>query len=151
MFSPHRWPVVHGTRYETIVGRLLRGGALQQVVLYGKPLLHHAASRGHLAVVDTLISIYPHPETWHMFLMGCAAPSTLTTYLAAPSSRPRIHLPRIYVDRVMNLIWSFLHKPRYVADLNEVDSSGRTALHLADNAGHVGVSALLRENGASLG
>jgi ankyrin repeat protein len=91
-----------------------------------------------------------------MFLMGCAAPSTLTAYLAAPSSRPRIHLPRIhlpriYVDRVMNLIWSFLYKPRYVADLNEADSSGRTALQVADNAGHVGVSVLLRKNGASLG
>ena len=133
------------------MGRLLRGGALQRVVVYGKPLLHHATSRGHLAVVDTLISIYPHPESWHMFLMGCAAPSTLTAYLAAPSSRPRIHLPRIYVDQVMHLIWSFLHKPRYVADLNEVDSSGWTALQVADDAGHVGVSALLRENGASLG
>jgi ankyrin repeat protein len=132
------------------VGRLLRGGALQQVVVYGKPLLHHAASRGHLAVVDTLISIYPDPETWHMFLMGCAAPSTLTAYLAAPSSRPHIHLPRIYVDQVMHLIWSFLHKPRYVADLDEVDSSGWTALQLSDREGHGRVSWLLCKNGACL-
>ena len=84
-----------------------------------------------------------------MFLMGCTAPSTLTAYLAPPADRPRIYLPRIYVDGVMNLIWSFLRKPRYVADLNEVNSTGRTALQVADGAGHVGVSALLRENGAA--
>ena len=83
-----------------------------------------------------------------MFLMGCAAPSTLTAYLSPPADRARIHLPRIYIDRVMCLIFSFLQKPRYVADLNEVDSDGHTALQLADEAGHIDVSTLLRENGA---
>ena len=99
--------------------------------------------------MDTLVSIHPDPPTWQIFLMGCAASSTLTAYLAATADRPRIHLPRIYIDRVMSLIWSFLRKPRYVADLNQVDSTGCTALQLADSAGHVAVSALLRENGAA--
>ena len=84
-----------------------------------------------------------------MFLMGCAAPSTLTAYLFPPADRARIHLPRIYIDRVMCLIWSFLRKPRYVVDLNEVGFDGRTALQAADDAGHIAVSVLLRENGAT--
>ena len=99
--------------------------------------------------MDTLVNIYPDPPTWHIFLMGCAAPSMLTAYLAAPTDHPRIHLPRIYIDRVIGLIWLFLRKPRYVVDLNQVDSTGCTALQLADSAGHVAVSVLLRENGAA--
>lgn len=125
----------------TAAGMLLRAGALHPAgsVL----LLHRAARRGHLAVVDTLVSIYPDPPTWHMFLMGCAAPSTLTVYLAAPTDRPRIQLPRIYIDGVIRLIWSFLRKPRYVADLNQVDETGYTARELAKRAGHVHVSNFL--------
>ena len=35
------------------------------------------------------------------------------------------------------------------ANDHKVDSCGRTALQVADGEGHVGVSALLRENGAA--
>ena len=121
-----------------------------------RPLLHQAASQGNLTVVDTLISIYPRPGTWYMFLMGCGAPSTLAAYRTARADRPRTrsiesrhHLPRIYIEGVIRLIWLFLRKPRYVADLNQLDFVGDTALQLAVDWKHHAVAALLRENGAT--
>ena len=68
----------------TDAGMLLRARALQPA---GPVLLHRAASRAHLTVVDTLVSIHPDPPTWHIFLVGC-----------------RIYMPRIYIDRAMRLI-----------------------------------------------
>ena len=115
----------------------------------GQTPLHRAAQEGHLAVVDVVTSIYPDPESWHLFLMGCGSPAMLTAYLAPPGERVASCLPHIYVDRVMALIWSFLRKPRYVSDLDEVDSQGHTALQLADGGGHSDVVALLRKNGAA--
>ena len=52
------------------------------------------------------------------------------------------------MDRFIDLIWSFLHKPRYVTNVNEVDDGGVTARVAAQEAGHVAVAALLQKNGA---
>ena len=83
------------------------------------------------------------------FSCGLCGPINAHGYHAAPAGRSCIHLPHICIDRVMSLICLYLWKPWYVADLNQVNSTGRTALQLADSAGRVAVSMLLRENGAA--
>ena len=40
-------------------------------------LLHLAAAKGQVAVVDAIVSAHPNPAAWHKFLMGCGAPSEL--------------------------------------------------------------------------
>ena len=100
-------------------------------------------------MVNTLVSMYSHPQIRHASLMGCAASSTPTSYLAAQVGHPHISLPRTYIDTAMSLIWWFLRKPRYVVDLNEMDWAGPTVLQLADTNGYIAVPATLRANGAA--
>ena len=135
--------------YVGMIEHLIREGGLRTLRVgfdhftcgyYHHPILHHAAAEGQLVAVDMLVSsVYPDPRAWHVFIMGCGNDRR-------PDAGNR--MPGIFVDRVIDLIRSFLHKPRYWTDLNEVDSYGLTALDMAEMFEHREVAALLRKNGA---
>ena len=116
----------------------------------GTSFLHLAAKRGHVAVVEAIVSAHPNPATWHKFLMGCGALSELRALGAAPPApnAPRNYLPRIYdAGQMPHRIWSFLEKPCY-ADLEHPDGDGRTALQVAEAEGKTEVAKVLRQWGA---
>ena len=88
-----------------------------------------------------------------MFLMGSGAESELRDYLAPPPSltlhdAPRNFLPILYKPEMMQEIWKFLHKPRYV-DPGQLDSGGRTAARVAASGGHTEIVELLQVRGYS--
>ena len=80
---------------------LLRKGAgvgSDGIMPDGRSFLHLAAKRGHVAVVEAIVSAHPTPAAWHKFLMGCGALSELAALNALPPApnAPRNLLPRIY-------------------------------------------------------
>ena len=114
----------------------------------GTPPLHKAAGKGHLACVDVLAVVYPHPAAWFTFLVGSGALSAATgllqAYLQPPvNSATCNYLPILYKPDVIKEIWKFLHKPRYV-DPAQLDIMGRTALQVAEQFGKDEVAVLLR-------
>ena len=101
--------------------------------------LHIAAENGQLACVKVLAEIYPAPDTWQMFLLGGGAASELASYRELPADTTdgprRNHLPRLYSKKDMiEEVYTYLHKPRYVDDIAQVDRKGRTALQAAEAA-----------------
>ena len=153
-----------------VAALLLKAGAAEKQRLRRdeRTLLHLAVQHGHVNCVDVLTTRAPSPPSWHVFLVGCASPTALHTYQDHRDHRDHcsdlhtVHtpkstfsrwnlLPHIYVDGLIHLIWTFLHKPCYIVDLDAVESDGYTALGIAAMQGRKDIVSLLRANGATRG
>ena len=127
---------------------LLRAGARPAAA--GTTVLHLAAHKGHRAIVDDIATIYPNPDAWFTLLTG-----GYTARKAAITLPPaqRSFLQKLYEDDekvLLRHIHSFLHKPRYLADLDTRDSDGRTAAQVAQSNGHEAIVTLLQDSGATV-
>ena len=132
---------------------LLKAGANARTAEWnGQPTLHIAAKNGHLPVVRVLAESWPLDQRpWRMFLMGAGALSELRDYQQRARStrrrsprRPGNFLPILYKPEMMEEIWKYLHKPRYV-DPGQLDEDGRTAAQVATANGKEIVAALLQQ------
>eukprot|EP00947_MAST-08B_sp_MAST-8B-sp1_P005389 g5389.t1 len=100
----------------------------------GTSVLHVAVREGHAGMVDDIVTIYPNFRRWLAFLMSTGTATARAAQL--PPEHQQLFLGAIYkqVD-VLRHIHSFLHKPRYMQDLNMTDVQGETALQIAQRLG----------------
>ena len=114
--------------------------------------LHIAAMKGHLSVVRILVESWPlDRRPWKMFLMGSGAESELRDYLAPPTNHTtRNYLPILYKPEMMEEIWKYLHKPRYV-DPGLLDGLGSSAAQIAAQHGHRDIVEVLQKLGVDAG
>ena len=119
-------------------------------------VLHLAARHGHRALVDDIATIYPNPKAWHVVLMGSGSSAPRpelrrrSRRLAKPWVQRSSPLGQIYKKDVLRLIHSFLHKPRYLKNLDYLDDKGRTAAQHAQEQGHAVIVKLLKDSGAAV-
>ena len=137
---------------------LLKAGANARTAEYnGWPALHAAVEKEHLPVVRVLAESWPLDlRPWKMFLLGSGALSELRDYKLRVRStrrsprRPCNYLPILYKPEMMEEIWKYLHKPRYV-DPGQLDGVGRTAARVAAEDGHTDIVELLQGLGVDAG
>jgi ankyrin repeat protein len=155
---PPVWSAAFGGHTEA-VHMLLKAGANAQTesdlrigsgVVGGT--LHIAAQKGHLSVVRILVESWPlDRRPWKMFLMGSGAESELRDYLAPPTNHTtRNYLPILYKPEMMEEIWKYLHKPRYV-DPGLLDGLGSSAAQIAAQHGHRDIVEVLQKLGVDVG
>eukprot|EP00947_MAST-08B_sp_MAST-8B-sp1_P006354 g6354.t1 len=113
-------------------------------------LLHGAVAANRIDMVDEIVSIYPKPKAWHMFLLGAGAAGLRHKKLRRSPrfAPPPGFLGKLYKKDVLRHIHSFLHKRRYLDDLDTPDSDGYTAAQYAKAYGYDDILKLLVENGA---
>jgi ankyrin repeat protein len=149
--TPALWAARNGHRESLLV--LLRAGARPAAA--GTTVLHVAARHGHRALVDDIATIYPNPKAWHVVLMGSGSSAPLpqlrrrSRRLEKPLVQRSSPLGQIYKKDVLRLIHSFLHKPRYLKNLDYLDDQGKTAAQWAQEKGHTKIAKLLKKNGAA--
>ena len=113
-------------------------------------LLHGAVAANRIDMVDEIVSIYPKPKAWHMFLLGAGAAGLRHKKLRRSPrfAPPPGFLGKLYKKDVLRHIHSFLHKRRYLDDLDTLDSDGYTAAQYAKGNDYDDILKLLVENGA---
>ena len=96
-------------------------------------------------MVKDIVNIYPNPDAWYTLLTG-----GYTARKAAITLPPaqRSFLQKLYEDDekvLVRHIHSFLHKPRYLENLNYLDREGKTAAQQAHEKGHAAIVKLLKD------